>query len=249
MPFASNQGIAVQRPSALMAATQETLVIRLEEAAQNLTNAGTVGYQAFKSKLVEVLQRSVDGRLISTIKVDRMIRDTTSGAIKKTNNPFDFAITGKGYFKIRTPEGIRYTRNGQFRTNEDGLLVNAHGHAVLSENDGDIRIGNASQDFSVASSGTVSVQGESRGRIGVAYFANEQAMKPDGFTLFKTSEPAITSPDAHITQSALEESNVSSVEQAIKLMEINQLWQHVISVLQAYDEAQKRTINVSGKGG
>jgi flagellar basal-body rod protein FlgF len=241
--IASNNGFAVQRPAAIIAATQEAQVIRLQEAARNLTLATTVGAQGFTSKLEQVQQRSIDGRMTSYMRVAGIIRDTSSGPIRTTRNPFDVAITGKGYFKVKAPDGVRYTRDGQFHINENGVLVNSKNHPVLTEND------SPGQQFDISSKGLISVDGKSAGQLGIAMFdkADEQKMEPQGYNEFMSKAAPTQSNDYFITQFALEESNISSITESIKLIEINRVWQDAVNALQAYDENLKHTLNVSSK--
>ena len=60
------------------------------------------------------------------------------GALKTTGNPLDVAITGtnNAFFNVQTPNGLRYTRNGEFVQNQNGTLVTQDGNPVLSTPNG-----------------------------------------------------------------------------------------------------------------
>ncbi len=60
--------------------------------------------------------------------------DFSPGPVEFTDNPFDFAIQGEGFFAVETPEGTRYTRDGAFTTDVSGFLVDQSGNRVLDRN-------------------------------------------------------------------------------------------------------------------
>ncbi len=61
--------------------------------------------------------------------------DHSVGSMQKTSNTLDFALSKEGlFFAVKTPQGIRLTRDGSFTTNEEGTLVNKQGYEVLPSN-------------------------------------------------------------------------------------------------------------------
>lgn len=126
---------------------------RLDVVANNLANVNTVGFKrdaaAFRQVLTDAQSASaredvprqpptdkelhrLDGRDSAYVVLDGVFTDHGQGMIKSTNNPTDLAIEGKGFFEVLTPEGVRFTRNGSFLINPDGLLVTMEGYPVLS---------------------------------------------------------------------------------------------------------------------
>ncbi len=61
--------------------------------------------------------------------------------MQTTGQPLDFGILGSGFFAVKTPQGVRYTRNGQFTTSASGQLVDGAGDSVLSQSGAPIRVG------------------------------------------------------------------------------------------------------------
>jgi flagellar basal-body rod protein FlgG len=58
----------------------------------------------------------------------------------ETGEPLDFAIQGEGFFAVRTPQGVRYTRDGQFTESAAGLLTDSFGNDVLSQSGAPIKV-------------------------------------------------------------------------------------------------------------
>jgi flagellar basal-body rod protein FlgF len=113
--------------------------IRQEQIANDLANASTAGYKADRTAqstfgdllLANSGTGAVIGRQSTAVQVASIETDFTPAAARDTGEPLDFAITGEGFFAVQTPQGVRYTRNGQFALDAQGRLVIARGDLVL----------------------------------------------------------------------------------------------------------------------
>lgn len=123
--------------------------VRQSQLANNLSNASTPGFKAQTSD-----QRSFNALLLNNtstgqpigslqtgVTIDRTETDVTPAALHATGRPLDFGIAGQGYFAVNTPQGVRYTRDGQFTSNAQGRLVDAQGNLVLGQGGGPIQVG------------------------------------------------------------------------------------------------------------
>ncbi|MBI3543439.1 MAG: flagellar basal-body rod protein FlgF [Deltaproteobacteria bacterium] len=126
----------------------------LDIIANNLANTNTAGFKkdspTFKEFLTAVerppspdidIPRTAfkdsdfyhfDGREHAMVNLDKITTDHTQGSFKNTNAPFDMAIDGAGFFAVQTPNGLMYTRSGDFKVNGEGQLVNQEGYPVLA---------------------------------------------------------------------------------------------------------------------
>ena len=124
-------------------------MVRQDQIANDLANGSTPGYKADRST-----QRSFGDLLLSNastgaavgslglgVRIDQTTTDLTAGPLRQTGEPLDFAIEGDGYFGVRTAQGVRYTRNGQFGVSAQGALMTAGGGMVLSQGGAPIRVG------------------------------------------------------------------------------------------------------------
>ena len=79
-----------------------------------------------------LLSNTVSGQTIGPLgmgaQIDRIVTDTTSAPVRDTGEPLDFAIVGDGWFGVQTPQGLRYTRNGQFQLSPQGTLMDGMGN-------------------------------------------------------------------------------------------------------------------------
>jgi flagellar basal-body rod protein FlgF len=113
--------------------------IRQDQIANDLANASTPGYKADRTAQRTfgelLLANSVSGNTVgpqsTAVQVDRIETDFTPKPARETGEPLDFAIVGEGFFAVQTERGVRYTRNGQFAIDPQGVLVTAAGDAVL----------------------------------------------------------------------------------------------------------------------
>src|SRR5579862_3474112 len=117
-----------------MAARMESL----EMLANNLANIETGGFKADREfySLYTSADASADPQTgdVSTLSVvETQWTDLSQGILRETSNPLDFAIDGDGMFAVQTPEGIRYTRNGNFRLSPAGALTTADGNPLRAK--------------------------------------------------------------------------------------------------------------------
>lgn len=115
---------------------------RQESIARNMSGASLPGYKGevvLSSDFdgyVDKFSESGQGTVFDSQKVDY-----DPGAIKHTNRPLDFALSGKGFFEVTTDKGdVLYTRNGRFRLSNSGEIQTAEGYK-LSSTGGDLSFG------------------------------------------------------------------------------------------------------------
>src|SRR6185437_13226756 len=121
-----NTAIALSR----LAAQQRAMDV----TATNIANAGTPGYQAERTVFADWLAKTGDGESIAFTQDRATWRDTTPGAISRTGNPLDVAISGDGYFTVRTAAATRLPRAGHFELPAGVALVDSLGTQVLDSN-------------------------------------------------------------------------------------------------------------------
>lgn len=116
--------------------------VRENQIANDLANSSTPGYKADRSSQRSfgdlLLENSATGQPIGPLglgaEIGRTVTDLSQAPIRSTGEPLDFAIDGQGFFALRTPQGIRYTRDGQFMRSPQGTLMDAQGNLVLGQN-------------------------------------------------------------------------------------------------------------------
>lgn len=122
---------------------------RQAQLSNDLANASTPGYKADESPQHSfgelLLSNTTTGQAIGSIdtgvQISKTVTDMTPAGMQDTGQPLDFGIVGVGFFAVQTPQGVRYTRDGQFTTSAQGQLVDGAGDAVLDQNGRPITVG------------------------------------------------------------------------------------------------------------
>lgn len=219
---------------------QAALFRDLEVTANNIANASTSGYNAQKLNFSAYLEKN-GNRKDAYANDPTAYRDTTNGPIQLTNNPFDLAISGPGYFQVETPLGMRFTKSGNFQLDGNGTLVTVMGYPVLGADGGQITIPESAKNVDINSAGQVLADGSEVGQVGIMEFTNEQAMKRLGNSLFsseETPQPALT---ARVMQGAIEGSNVNAVTEMVRVTALSRSVGSTAKFIDAIYDLQSKT--------
>lgn len=225
---------------------------RISIIINNLSNAQTAGFKKDIPVFQDIYFHEQERLRNQKMEVSRT--DFSQGDLLRTGNDLDLAITGDGFFKISTPEGVRYSRAGNFRLDAQGRLVNAAGLAVLGQN-GEIIL-DGKKKISVGTDGTVQVLGtesnsspETVGKIALVRFADAGALKKEGHTLFRNdgAQGELESGEAEIQQGLLENSNVNAVAEMAQMMEAYRTYETCLKIIQSDDELTGKTVNEVGR--
>ena len=157
--------------------------------------------------------------------LDKSYIDFSQGPLKHTGNNLDFAISGKGFFVVLTPNGLRYTRNGQFDINANGILVERDtGYPVVGENyfrtNKLIKI--TGRHITIRTDGTVIVDGSKVDKIAIRDFRNYSNLRKTqdaGFVPTNGEVPILPTRTTYLKEGYVELSNVSVVKEMVKLIE------------------------------
>ncbi len=200
----------------------------LEVAGHNLANLNTAGFRGQQTTFQSLM--AVSGPTVPNVLnlatnnfgvLEGTHLDMSAGSLQATGNPLDVGIEGSGFLAIWTARGTRYTRNGSFQVSSSGQLVTAAGDLVLGnpalKNKGGISI--PAGDVSIASDGTISVNGAVAGSIQLVEFAAGTKLTSEGGTLIAAPEgSAKPAQQAALKQGALEASIVNSITSVVTLI-------------------------------
>lgn len=240
--------------------------LRQEAIANNLANLNTAG---FKKDMAMIEARanvgikrinnpSAQGPLAAGrnvgigdlgtgVLVDRFVKDFTQGSLQQTDNPFDFALHGEGFFTLEGEGGERlYTRAGNFTRDPEGRLVDNDGRAVLGFN-GPIVIPNGK--LSVSTEGVVHVDGQAIDQMAVVRFENPDAqLSKLGDTLFRNetdAEPLESR--ALVYQGSIEGANVNSVREMVEMIACLRQYEANQKAVHSQDETLQKAVNEVGR--
>lgn len=224
---------------------------RMAVTANNLANVSTTGFKkgraAFEDLLYQNLRQvgaaaSQDTQLPSGLSLGTGARVVatektfTQGSLNVTDNAFDVAINGRGFFQIALPDGTpAYTRDGSFQVSAQGQLVTSTGYIVQPA----ITIPDGAQSVAIGTDGVVSVQvaGQAAptqvGTLQLVDFINPAGLQARGENLLLESAasgaPQTGTPGLNglgtVVQGALESSNVNVVEELIGMIETQRAYE------------------------
>lgn len=196
----------------------------VEIATNNLANVTSPGFKADRPfyRLLQEQTENLSGSRLAGTRTDH-----SPGTFKMTGNPLDLAINGEGFFSIRTANGIRYTRDGNFTMNQAGEMVTQDGHQVLDDRNQPIILvseAGAPNEIAVSRAGDVSVDGFITAKLGIYSFADEAALLKEGSLNFRTDAAPRQVVNPEIEQGAIEQSNVNAITAMIDLLEMQRIF-------------------------
>ncbi len=218
------------------------LMREYETITNNLANVSTAGYKRRCNAFSKSLQGQMSGAdkyLAGSIDLNSSL-DFSQGNLSETGRTLDFAIYGKGFFVIETPDGPLYTRNGIFQTNQNGQIIDLQGRIVAGDA-GPITIpNNMISQVSVSSDGNISASGIPIGKFQLVDFEdNENKLVPTGDSCYrmpdKNIQPA-ASENIIVKQGSREVSNVKMIEELVDMIMVTRLYEANMKFIAARKE-------------
>ncbi len=246
---------------------------RQEAIANNLANVEVPGFKKdnlFMREMREAMKKqSGDYPDWRINRFEGVWTDHEQGGLRLTGDVFDLALKGKGFFTVQTPEGVQYTRNGNFSKNAQGQLVTPLGFPLLDQANAPITVPESFQAPIIDASGTVRVRNELLGedtvigRIQIVdfpelYDRNAMAQTPfqnplkkgrDGLFIAHPATPQVQAEGVEIAQGFLEESNVQPVLEMVKMIDVYRSFEAEQRAIQVQDSTLERAVNDLGRVG
>ena len=257
--------------SLFIAATgMEAQTLNIDVIANNLANANTAGFKRSRADFEEIMYQdiitpgatSAEGTTMpSGLQVGLGVKPVSvhkvfeEGQLVNTGNPLDLAIEGDGFFQITRPNGeIAYTRDGTFKLDSEGRIVNSEGYALEPE----ITIPSDATQITVSADGKITVlqAGSTEpvevGQIEIVKFPNPGGLKAIGKNLFletpSSGAPITGNPGqdglGSIQQGFVELSNVNIVEEMIQMIISQRAYEMNSKAIQASDEMLQTANNL-----
>jgi len=258
----------------MYSATSGALVAQaaVDTIANNLANVNTAGFkrtllQVQAQPQVELYRFQTDpgqapaNRLagvptqqsIGTLGTGAQVYDTPAvleqGAIAATGNDLDVALSGPGFFAVRSGAGtVSYTRDGEFERDQNGFLTAQNGDRVLGAGGQPIVLPNQGA-VQIARDGSVSVNGQTIDRIGVVEFTNPTALRPEGSSRFVDTGAAGARVATNTTalQGSIEKSNADIVGSMVDLITNERWFDANQKSIQTQDAAVAQAIQTVGR--
>ncbi|HEY6631201.1 MAG TPA: flagellar basal-body rod protein FlgF [Rhizobiaceae bacterium] len=228
--------------------SQIALEKRLNTIADNVANASTVGFRATGVKFEDVVSGLTDKALSFVSSGDTYISDT-SGPLRETGNPFDFAIKGNAWFGIETPAGTVMTRDGRFTLTENGELVTIEGYPVLDAGGAPIQLDPRNGPPRAGADGSLRQGDNLVGALGLYNFdpgPNFVRFGNSGIVPAGEPEPVVDRLDAGVAQGFLEESNVNPVLEITRLIMVQRAFENGAAMIRNTESSLDEAIKTLG---
>jgi flagellar basal-body rod protein FlgG len=244
----------------------------LDVISNNLANVNTTGFKSQRAEFEDLTYQTpqVSGTTNTSTAVQptsvqvgmganfvASVTNFTQGALSQTGNTYDMAINGAGFFMVTLSDGsTAYTRDGNFQTDSAGNLVDDNGNKVSPA----ITVPTGAKSISIGADGTVSAilvgstDPQTIGNIKTAVFPNQGGLTRIGDNLYTASAGSgaatITTPgeqgSGSIQQSYLEGSNVSVVDEMVRMIMAQRAYEINSKVVQTGDQMLSMTDNLRG---
>lgn len=238
----------------------------IDVTSNNLANIDTVGFKrriAVNKSFPEVLvqrRESVEplgkamywpiGNSSLNVVLSETAIDASEGVVRVTDNLFDVAISGRGFFSLQDGAGnVFYTRAGNFTLDFNGVLVTQEGQSVAGEGGTPIVVGDA-DIVEISESGAVIADGEVVGQIQLFDFQDPTHLRNVGKNLFQVSNASGEPLAVEVTRlipGALERSNVNVICEMVRLIEGQRAYEASARSLTIQDEQTGSLITTFGR--
>lgn len=247
--------------------------LHVEVISNNIANMTTTGYKRRRAEFQDLLYQnqrrigsssSAEGTVVSAgvqlglgVKTAAVYRIHEQGELINTENSFDLAIQGDGYFVVELPNGdLAYTRSGNFQLSPDGELVTPDGYKISPG----ITVPQDAISVSINQEGTVSakiagqVEEQELGQLQLATFVNEAGLEALGSNLLQETSasgealggPPGTEGLGTVLQGFLESSNVNPVQEITALIAAQRAYDMNSKVISASDEMMATITQLRG---
>jgi len=238
----------------------------IDVISNNLSNINTTGYKRQKAEFKDLLYANLRGANVNEggegvpngLEVGHGVRPSSisrffmQGSLERTDNPFDLALEGRGFFGVSSPEGDQlYTRDGSFKYSAEGdvnRLVTANGYSVMDENNNPIFIPGELREIVVQDNGLIQGINEAGEQIDIATLKLVDFINPEGLealggnnyaaTVASGGEAAIQGgpQGLAVRQSFLESSNVQAVDEMVRMITAQRAYETSSKAVQTSDE-------------
>lgn len=222
---------------------QMVLQTNMDIVANNVANMNTAGYRGLNPVFEEFIADPRYGDDPLSFVYDKgQYENTDAGSLTQTGNPLDVALVGDGFMAVQTRDGgTGYTRDGGFRRNDVGMLVNAEGRAILGQG-GPITLPDDATEIKIDQKGVISSQNGQIGQLQIVEFENVQELRAVGGNTYVTEAAPLPAANTVVEQGFIEGSNVQPVLEMTRMIQILREFQGTQKILETEHDRMRSAI-------
>ncbi len=223
----------------------------LEMLANNIANGSTGGYKGDRefyslyvaAEAADPAEQGVSPTPDTQPLIEKHWTDYSQGALHPTGNPLDLALDGSGFFSVNGPNGVLYTRNGNFRLSAGGVLTTADGYALRTVKGSTLQL-TSSSPVTIGRDGVVRQDGQDLGQLAIVDYPDGNTIDKRGLNYFFSIDPKLqpSLSKAEVQQGNLEESNVGPAQSAVRLVDVMRQFESLQKALSIGAEMNKHAV-------
>ncbi|MCD8038320.1 MAG: flagellar hook-basal body protein [Lachnospiraceae bacterium] len=238
---------------------------RMDIMSNNLANADTTGYkkegstsQAYDEVMaVKIKDLSENpnvpkelGNMSLGVKIGETYTDFSQGSLRITDNTYDLALGGDGFFNIEFTNkagetSTKYTRAGDFTVTKDGWLVTKDGDYVLGEN-GRIQLSTTAESTVIDGEGNIYQNGSLVASLKITSFEDTNYLTHYGETMWDAKDGAVSydTEDPNVYQGYLEMSNANVVKEMVNMITISRQYETNQKMITTFDDSLEKSMEL-----
>lgn len=232
---------------------------KLDVVSNNLANVSTTAFKRSNVTFEDTMQHMAydvvrppvaslqDAELfpaaqtVARVRISQEYIDTAEGTLQVTNNPFDIAIEGRGYFQVQGPSGILYTRAGAFTKNNAGEIVTREGYHLLGKL-GKITLPDTVKTIAIDADGNITADDRIIDTIALVDIPARDLI-PRGKNLYRSTSVPVPIQSATLQQGVLEGSNVNAIEEMVNMIALHRTFEAYTKIMQTSESIERVCIN------
>jgi len=251
----------------------QALINQNDSTANNIANVNTNGYKRQNLVFQDIYDSNISeknpltkevnnaGALSIGSQVQKIAYDFSQGNLESTENVFDLALEGDGFFKVQSSSdgSFSYTRNGGFCLNNNGELVTKDGDYVMDKRGAHIKINTngvgirSVNDIIIGKDGQIEIDSPNgkttMQTIGVYDFSNKDDMVCVGGSKFKPqnigTNPELKAEKFTIEQGSLETSNANVINEMIKTVSTSRNYEALSKLVKESGDSLSEVMKVA----
>jgi len=238
-------------------------IAKTDATSNNLANISTPGFKKDRvitepfPRLIQLSSRQTGtladkshlealGITYQGAALQQVLTDFSPGLLRETGNSTDFALKNLGFFTLVDPneDTLYYTRNGNFKLDGEGYLVNDNGYQLMGD-DGPVQITDG-DEFTVDDAGNILVNGQVVARLLISSFNDPNALERQGSLYLPRGEEPEQVENPGVMQKFLEGSNVDPVQEMVDMISAARAYETGQKIIQSQDSLLDQAINKVG---
>lgn len=218
---------------------------QLDVVSHNVANIATNGYREQRATFADVMDQAQSA--IRSVELTTLTVDTREGAIDETGNSLDVAISGQGWFRVQTEGGPALTRDGAFRLDNQGTLVNRDGLAVLDVSGNSIQLNETDGHVTIDGDGRLWTPQGAEYELSVVGVQDETMLQAIGGGYVITPEENLMPAEGfEVSQGYLEGSNASPMRGMTEMITLQRYFETMQKLLQEHRDLDTKAIQRIG---